>query len=493
VDQTVTLVFTQPLAAGSYEIVLAPAIQAAAFNAAEAGELAPGDGSFAGHPVVSVSGALVNGAALTEPGLVTAPVASTAPNSAVVASLFLTELQGDLAALLDQGLREALGDSAITTALNQEILAQYLPLYSSPGSASTKQTPPSFAIIWFDPVSISLQSPQGLSLSYNLSSNALSNGLGSSFVSVGGNVEMIVMENAAGTFNLDVGNVAATAQGGAVELSASGFSSEEFTAQLQGGETAFYLALGGDSSSGPGSTGSPSGPGSPAGLNTALATSAATTALLTGVVTFQQGTSTSFSTESSGATASAAQVGGTTGAGQPLLKTLSRTLSGDFALIQPDEETDLSFRSVLDAVTKGLSRFSAVMDALGRKSAAAVIYQLQQMLEKLGRPGANGLGAPNHAVKGASPGPGRIVPSGMSGPARELTPDPHGVDTTLWDHGIDGLLQERVPVGSQRNRSASSAFCAAALLAASLLGSELNDRPRAGSRSARKPRPEPPQ
>ena len=65
VDQTVTLLFAQPLAPGSYEIELSPAIQAAAFNAAEAGELAPGDGSFAGHPVVTVTGALVvNGAGL---------------------------------------------------------------------------------------------------------------------------------------------------------------------------------------------------------------------------------------------------------------------------------------------------------------------------------------------------------------------------------------------------------------------------------------------
>ena len=118
--------------------------------------------------------------------------------------------------------------------MNDEILARYLPLYTSPGPGSTQQTPPSFTIIWLDPVSIDLQSPQGLNLSYNLSTNAVSNGLGSSFVSVGGNVEMIVLENAAGTFNLDVANVPATARGGVVELSAGGFSSEEFTAAVAG-------------------------------------------------------------------------------------------------------------------------------------------------------------------------------------------------------------------------------------------------------------------
>src|SRR5262249_3023864 len=155
------------------------------------------------------------------------------------------------------------------------------------------------------PVSISLQSPQGLNLSYDLSSNAVSNGLGSAFVSVGGNVEMVVMENAAGTFNLDVANVASTAQGGAVRVSANGFSSEEFTAGLQGGETAFQLALGGESGAVSSS------------VSSALATPAGATAvaLLTGLVTFQQGTNAAVSTESSEAATSAAAVGGSNGVG----------------------------------------------------------------------------------------------------------------------------------------------------------------------------------
>ncbi len=56
VDQTVTLFFAQALPPGSYQIELSRSIQAAAFNAAEAGDLATGDDSFAGHPVVSVNG-----------------------------------------------------------------------------------------------------------------------------------------------------------------------------------------------------------------------------------------------------------------------------------------------------------------------------------------------------------------------------------------------------------------------------------------------------
>jgi len=492
VDQTVTLLFTQPLAAGSYEIVLAPAIQAAPYNAAEAGELAPADGSFVGHPVVSMVGALVvNGARLTEPGLVSAPVASTAQNSAVVASLFLTQLQGDLAAVLDQGLRAAEGDSAITTAVNDEILARYLPLYNLalgplPGPVLTQQTFPSFTIIWLDPVSIDLQSPQGVSLSYNLSTNALSNGLGSSFVSVGGNVEMIVMENAAGTFNLDVGNVASTAQGGAVELSANGFSSEEFTAQLQGGQTGFQLDLGGDASAVASSESSAAttaaAPAIPGGFTASIGGSVSS--LFAAPETPGGGTSAAVSTGSSTATTAAT-------VGQPLLTAYGQSLSGDSGQEQPEDveasKRLKSLKSILRVVKKVLSGFSGVMDALGRKSPAAVLRQFSGMLDKLSGPSipaaANDRGARNFEVKDANPGRGQTAPSAMLGPAPESTPGPGGIDIVLWDHGIDGLLQER-------NRLESGALWAAAFLASGLVRCELNERPAAGSPRARKRRPE---
>jgi hypothetical protein len=209
------------------------------------------------------------------------------------------------------------------------------------------------------------------------------------------------------------------------------------------------------------------------------------------VVTFQQGPSAAVSTESGGATTSAVQVGGTTGVGQPLLKALSSTLSGDFDLAESDEEAGLSFQSVLQVFKKGLSRLSEVMDAMGRKRAAAVINQLQQMLERLGRPEANVRGAPNHEVKGANPEPRPIAPSVMFGPARALAPDPDDIDLSLWDHGIDGLLHERLPAGSQRHRSESLALGAAALLASGLVGSELNRRRPLASPWARKPRRRP--
>ncbi len=430
-------------------------------------------------------GLVVNGARLFEPGLVTAPVASTAGNSAVVASVFLTQLQADLDALLNEGLRAADGDSAITAAVNAEILARYLPLYLSAGSGSA---PPSITIIWLDPVSINLQSPGGLNLSYNLSNNALSNGIGSTFVSVGGNVEMIVMENAAGTFNLDVANVSATAEGGAVELSASGFSSEEFTAGLQGGATGFQLDLGGADAV--------------ASASSASSLTAAFASLTSGFTAITGGTLSGLfaspdppggATTAAVSTGSSAATAAASAAGQQVLST-----SGQKVSEEPDDGTSsnslTSVKSILQVVKKVLSGLSDVMNALGRTSPAAVLRQFNEMLDKLIRPAipaaANVHGAQNDEFK--DPGPGQIALVAIPGPAPESIPSlaPHSMpgpdafNAVLWDHGIDGLLQER-------NRAGSAALWAVAFLASGLVGSELNERPAAGSPSPRKRRAKP--
>jgi hypothetical protein len=520
VDQTVTLLFAQPLAPGSYQVELSPAIQAAAYTADEAGALAPGDGSFHGHPVVSVTGSLVvNGAELTEPGLVKAPAASASPSSGVVPSPFLNQLQADLAAVLDQGLRAAIGDSAITTAVDAEILARYAPLYAA------LKTAPSFTILWLDPVSFALRSSQSASVSYDLSTNAVSNGLGSSFVAVGGNVEMIVLENAAGTFNLDVSNVPAAARGGVVELSAEGFSSEEFTDALQGGTTGFSLALGANATGVPtpgsedsGSVGAttasgttagagPAGPtGDAAGAATATAgnatggglaslVSVALTGLIAGPLTSTSGSSASNSTGSTPETSAAAQVTAATAVTQPLPRSAGARLAGESEEKEPEEEKSppglASLESVLQAVKGVLSRASEVMDALGRRSASTVLRRFRGMLEKLSLPagpaGAKGTGARNNPVKAARPVPGLAVPAAWSGPAPEWTRDARAIDIRLWDHGIDGLLKESDPGGSTRQGLESAAFLAAALLASSLVRSEPGTntlrpgRPRRGS------------
>ena len=483
VDQTVTLLFAQPLAPGSYEVELSPAIQAAAFNAAEAGALAPGDGSFAGHPVVTVTGALVvNGARLDEPGLVTAPVAAAAQKSAVVPSPFLNQLQGDLGAVLDQGLRAAVGDSAITTAVNDEILARYLPLYPLTGPVSTQQTPPSFTIIWLDPVSISLQSPQGVSLSYDLSTNALSNGLG--LVLRIGRRERRDDRPGERRRLVQPGCGQRRVHGAAAwwRYPPSGFSSEDFTAELQGGQTGFSFGLGGVNAGGDTAGGDASAIGAP----DASATFAAAAPSITGggsasptaaPETSAEATSSGLATTAAvtleSAIAGPASTGGGSSArpspqgparqrpppprraGPPRSPSRCRrstvALQGESAPEQLDEGESSrlpALQSVLLIVKRLLSRSSEVLGALGRKSPAAVLRQIREMLEKLSTPAAaNDRGARNDAVKDANPGPSQTAPSALLGPApvSAPAPDSSGIDIVLWDHGIDGLLQQPVP------------------------------------------------
>jgi hypothetical protein len=527
VNQTVTLDFSQPLAPGSYEIALSPAIQAAPYNAAEASILVPGDGSFAGHPVVTVAGGgVVNGARLNEPGLVTSSVTSTAPGAGVAPSRFLTQLQGDLGAVLNQGLRAASNDAVITGAVNDQIIARYAPMYASPVLVTAAHTPPSFVIIWFDPVSIDLQSPQGLNLSYNLSNNALSNGLGSSFVSVGGNVETIVLENAAGTFNLDVANVPATARGGAVMLSASGFSTDEFTAELQGGVTAFQLDLAGNAgtaegsgsdgasapggggttvvANGPGGGGSGSAPGTTggsvpgSGLLT-LASAVLTTGLIAGPVTNGTGTSASSATGGPGAAAAAAAPAtAATAVTQPLPTTGVPRLSAESAEEQPGQEEPSGglppLQAILQAVKQMVFQASGVMGALGRKVPGAVLRQFQGMLEKLNVPAAANPSRGNDALKAAKPAPGPSGPSAALGPAPMPAQGASLIDTVPWDYGIDGLVQEsarRGPARFQPHAREAWVFSLAAFLSSSLVRSELGERQPARSPAGRRPRLEP--
>ena len=194
--QTVTLLFDQPLPPGTYEIVLAPAIQAAVYNADEAGLLA-GDSSFAGHPVVTArNGIIVNGGDFVVTNLVTPAGTPADPSSIAQGTPFLTQLQGDLGAMLDNLLTQNGDDPTITAALDSQILARFAPSFAA--GAGGPSSPTSYLIVWFDPVSLDLQSAQGQGVSYSLATNALANNLGQTFVSVGGNVEVVVTANAAG-------------------------------------------------------------------------------------------------------------------------------------------------------------------------------------------------------------------------------------------------------------------------------------------------------
>jgi hypothetical protein len=234
--QTVTLLFAAPLPAGSYEVELAPAIQAAPLNASEAGELAA-DSSITGHALVSVrNGSLTGGANLIAANLVT-PAGTPNPDAIAGGTPFLTQLQNDLSALLDSQLQQTGDNPAITTAINNEILARF-------GAAFASSQNVSYAIIWLDPVSLDLQAPQGGErTSYSLASNKESSSLKRTYVEVGGNVEVVVLAGVSGTFKLDVSDVPQTARGGAVVLDSTGSQLLAFTNDLRDGTTQFLVQV----------------------------------------------------------------------------------------------------------------------------------------------------------------------------------------------------------------------------------------------------------
>jgi hypothetical protein len=234
VRQTVTLLFANPLPAGSYLVTVSPAVHAASFSGAEGGLLA-GDPSLLGHPVVSArSGSVNNGSQFAAADLV-AP--SGAPGNLDVyqqGTPFLTQLQNDLAALLDSLLAKFGDDPRITDLLNQQIAARF-------GPAALAGTNTTFTIIWLDPVSLDVQSPQGTQGSYNAQTNQASNNLGNSYVDVAGNVEVVVMANVAGSFRLGVADVPAQARGGAVVLGPTTTQVLSFTDSLREGVTNFLV------------------------------------------------------------------------------------------------------------------------------------------------------------------------------------------------------------------------------------------------------------
>src|SRR5205823_5112072 len=92
----------------------------------------------------------------------------------------------------------------------------------------------SYLVIWLDPVSIDLEDPQGSRAVFDLQSNQVSSSLAKTFIEVGRNVEILVVAGAAGTFNLNIGDVQASAPGsnGAIAAPAGlGVGGQYFSAQ----------------------------------------------------------------------------------------------------------------------------------------------------------------------------------------------------------------------------------------------------------------------
>ena len=183
IRQTVTLLFDEPLPPGDYQIELAPAIQAAAFNDDETAVLSASD--FVGHPVASLlDGAITAGYNQTVANLVAVSERlGSLANLAVwqAGTPFLTQLHDDLGALLVD-LLTALGDDpSISATIDSQIVARFDPALGAP-----EERPIGVLVIWLDPVSVDLYASNG-QVTYNPETNSYLNTFSTGFVSVAGN------------------------------------------------------------------------------------------------------------------------------------------------------------------------------------------------------------------------------------------------------------------------------------------------------------------
>jgi hypothetical protein len=99
----------------------------------------------------------------------------------------------------------------------------------------------SLLVIFLDPVPFGLVDPDGRSLNYDLKNNSFGSSLPKAFVQVGGNVELVVIPNPIGTYELNVADAPARARGGAVYFGDHGFAIRSLTDELRAGASQFSL------------------------------------------------------------------------------------------------------------------------------------------------------------------------------------------------------------------------------------------------------------
>jgi hypothetical protein len=241
IRQTVTLLFADALPAGSYLIELSPRIETAAFHEAE-GELLVDAPQCSGHPVVvRVGGRIAEGVRLKAVDL----VLEAGPLGDLVVfergTRFLTQLQNDLGAQVDAILTRVGDHPSLTASISAEILERVGSSLGKPG-----ERPTAILVLFLDPVSYglaSLANPDQPRAVYNLQTNTVASNLPKTFVEVGGNVEVIVVANAAGTYRLDLADVPERARGTAILLATESNGVVPLTPAIRDGQRSFLLSL----------------------------------------------------------------------------------------------------------------------------------------------------------------------------------------------------------------------------------------------------------
>ncbi len=244
VRQTVTLLFANPLPAGSYQVTLSSAIQAAPFTAPET-TLLSASAALVGHPVVSViDGQVTGGSVETATDLVLQSGALGNLNTLKAGNAFLTQLHDDLSAVLDAQKTQQGGQAQITPALIDQVLNRLEEGLGAPAHRTTTAV-----ALLFDPVSIGVDDPDGDMIDYDLGSDDLTDDTMDSYVNVDDNIEIVIifdpLMDVTGQGNMDVtvdvSDVPPDASGAAVALGDNGDDTMDLTDDLDDGVTDFDI------------------------------------------------------------------------------------------------------------------------------------------------------------------------------------------------------------------------------------------------------------
>ena len=237
-EAAVTFLFDSPLPAGSYRVDLSSDIQTAAFNDQEVGQLA-GGAAFNGHPVVSIGagGAIQEGASIQATDLVIAEGALGDFDDFLDGTRFLTQLHNDLSVILDDLLATLGDDPSITDEIAEQIVRRFEPALGPVGARRANML-----IIFLDPVEIEVENEDGEILIYDQDEDEVDNEIPDTFVEVGGNVEIIVIANPVGEYDLTVSNVPALPRGTVVTLNNNPNNKpRSLTDELRSGQTNFKI------------------------------------------------------------------------------------------------------------------------------------------------------------------------------------------------------------------------------------------------------------
>ncbi len=240
VRQTVSLLFAEGLPAGAYRVQVSADVQVAPYASDRAVAITTGD-RFITQGVVSHVGDQVElGARRTIDGLIPAPGTLGGFDQFASGTRFLTQLHSDLGALLDRILTD-FGDRIEK---NTETLLNQIVARLDGALGPLDQRLASILVVLLDPVSISLLDPGGRSFGYDLQRNTVANGLVNSFVEVGGNVELVILAQPSGIFQLNIADVPPLARGGWAHLGQNGNQTVILTEAMRSGDRSFLLGVG---------------------------------------------------------------------------------------------------------------------------------------------------------------------------------------------------------------------------------------------------------